>query len=64
MAKKIKIDSGHMCDDCIFADWHTQQWNFDLQGNPITFGCQKEVFEQGVVIGTRKACELWANSKN
>ena len=60
MTKKTKIqDNGHVCDDCIFADWHTQQWNLDLQGNPITFGCQKEVFEHGVVRGTRKACELW-----
>jgi hypothetical protein len=59
MAKKIiKYDNGHICDDCIFADWHTQQWNLDTLGQPITFGCKLGVFEDAEIRG-HKACEEW-----
>jgi hypothetical protein len=58
MAKKITYDNGHICDDCKFAEWHTQQWNLDLHGNPITFGCKLGVFEHGEIRGKR-ACAKW-----
>ena len=60
MAKKImKEDTRPFCDDCEHADWHTQFWNINHKGEPITFGCKKNVFEHGVVRGTRRACNLW-----
>lgn len=59
MAKKIKIqDNGHICDDCKYCEWHTQYWNMDLQGRPITYGCKLGVFKYGEVRG-KKACEKW-----
>lgn len=59
MAKKIKeYDNGHICDDCKYAEWHTQQWNLDCEGKPITYGCLKGVFKFGEVRG-KKACKLW-----
>ena len=59
MAKKIKIDNRPFCDTCKHADWHNQQWNLDSEGDPITFGCKRNVFEHGEVRRTRKACGLW-----
>ena len=59
MAKKAVIDNRPFCDTCKHADWHTQEWNLDLYGRPITFGCKRGVFENGEIRGTRKACELW-----
>lgn len=59
MAKKVVIDNRPFCDTCKFAEWHTQQWNMNHRGEPITFGCSKGVFEFGVVRNTRKACNLW-----
>lgn len=58
MAKKIKKHSGHICDDCKWCDWHTQQWNLDLQGKPLTFACKMGQFIYAEVRG-RQACELW-----
>ena len=59
MAKKVVIDNRPFCDTCKFADWHTQYWNLDHEGKPITFGCTKGVFEFGEVRNTRRACKLW-----
>ena len=56
--KKTEYDNGHLCDDCKFAEWHTQQWNLDLEGKPLTYSCAKCVFEHGEVRG-KKACRLW-----
>ena len=59
MAKKVVKDNRPFCDTCRFAEWHTQQWNLDFEGKPITFGCTKGVFEFGEVRKTRRACKLW-----
>ena len=56
--KNRRHDNGHICDDCRHCEWHTQEWNLDPFGQPITFGCQAGVFEHGEVRGKR-ACELW-----
>lgn len=61
MAKKVVIDNRPFCDDCKFAEWHTQQWNLDVNGQPITFGCKKGIFKFGCVRGKRKACSLYDN---
>jgi hypothetical protein len=59
MAKKIKNnETFHICDDCVHCEWHTQYWNLDPLGKPITFGCKKGVFEHGEIRGKR-ACENW-----
>jgi hypothetical protein len=58
MAKKKKIEIKNICDDCKHREWHTQQWNLDLQGRPITFSCKAGQFANAEVRG-RKACELW-----
>jgi hypothetical protein len=59
MAKKIiKYDNGHICDDCKHCEWHTQYWNLDPLGQPITFGCKLSVFEHGEIRG-KKACAKW-----
>lgn len=48
MARKNKIeDNRPFCDECKFAEWHTQEWNINWEGEPITFGCTKGVFEHG-----------------
>ena len=59
MAKKAVVDNRPFCDTCKFAEWHTQQWNINWKGEPITFGCTKGIFEHGEVRGTRRACKLW-----
>lgn len=59
MAKKVIDDNRPFCDDCKYAEWHTQEWNINWEGEPITFGCAKGIFEHGEVRGTRKACKLW-----
>ena len=58
MAKKVLVDNRPFCDECKFAEWHTQEWNRDADGRPITFGCKKKVFDFGEVRG-RKACANW-----
>lgn len=58
MAKKTKIESNNICDDCKWCVWHTQQWNRDLDGKPLTFHCAMGQFTYAEVRG-RKACELW-----
>ena len=58
MAKKKKIESNNICDDCKWCVWHTQQWNRDLEGKPLTFHCSMGQFAYAEVRG-RKACELW-----
>lgn len=59
MAKKItKYQSEHICDDCKYSEWHTQQWNLDSLGQPITFGCKLGVFEHGEIRG-KMACKEW-----
>lgn len=59
MAKKVIDDNRPFCDDCKHCEWHTQEWNLDLHGKPITFGCTKGVFQFGEVRRKRKACKLW-----
>lgn len=58
MAKKAVIDNRPFCDDCAHAEWHTQQWNLNHLGEPITYWCKKKVFQHGEVRG-RNACDLW-----
>ena len=58
MTKKISTyKSEHICDDCKWCVWHTQQWNRDLDGNPITYHCDMGQFTSEV--RGRQACELW-----
>ena len=60
MAKKIiKYDNGHICDDCKHCEWHTQYWNLDPLGQPITFGCKLGKFGEFGEIRGHKACEEW-----
>lgn len=56
--KKITYDNGHICDDCKWAVWHTQEWNRDMNGKPLTFHCDMGQFTYNEIRG-RKACELW-----
>lgn len=56
--KKLTHDNGHICDDCKHCEWHTQYWNLDPLGKPITFNCKLEVFE-GTEIRGKRACEEW-----
>ena len=56
MAKKVIIDNRPFCDDCVHADLHTQEWNTDTDGKPLTFWCKRGIFEFGAVRGTRRAC--------
>jgi hypothetical protein len=56
--KKLTYDNGHICDDCLYCEWHTQYWNLDPLGQPITFGCKLGVFEHGEIRG-KKACAKW-----
>lgn len=61
MAKKIKKDEAfNICDNCKHCEWHTQYWNLDPLGQPITFGCREKVFEYGEIRG-KKACPKWAH---
>ena len=63
MAKKIKgYDNGHICDDCKHCEWHTQYWNLDPLGQPITFGCKQGVFEHGE-IREKRACKEWEHKQ-
>ena len=57
MANK-KVLSNNKCDDCKFAKWHTQQWNLDCYGRPLTYECTQRVFDRAEVRGKR-GCELW-----
>jgi hypothetical protein len=60
MAKKIKgYDNGHICDDCRHREWHTQYWNLDPLGQPITFGCKLGKLGEFGEIRGHKACEEW-----
>jgi hypothetical protein len=56
--KKLTYDNGHICDDCKHCKWHTQYWNLDPLGYPITFGCKLGVFEDAEIRGKR-ACKEW-----
>nr|DAH86350.1 MAG TPA: hypothetical protein [Caudoviricetes sp.] len=56
--RKSNTISPHICDDCRFGEWHTQHWNRDLHGKPITLGCKRGVREFGIIRGTA-ACEQW-----
>jgi hypothetical protein len=56
--KKLTYDNGHICDDCVHCEWHTQYWNLDPLGQPITFGCKLGIFEHGEIRG-KKACAKW-----
>ena len=59
MAKKVNTyKSEHICDDCKWCVWHTQQWNRDLNGNPLTYHCDMGQFTYAEVRG-RMACKLW-----
>lgn len=59
MAKKNKNnETFNICDDCKHCEWHTQYWNLDPLGKPITFGCTRKVFEHGEIRG-KKACKLF-----
>lgn len=55
--KKLTYDNGHICDDCKWCVWHTQEWNRDLEGKPLTYHCEMGQFTSEV--RGRKACELW-----
>ena len=57
--KKTTYDNGHICDDCKHCEWHTQYWNLDPLGKPITFGCKLGKFGEFGEIRGHKACEEW-----
>ena len=58
MAKKVSTyKSEYICDDCKWCVWHTQQWNRDLNGKPLTYHCDMGQFTSEV--RGRMACELW-----
>lgn len=60
MAKKrIKAEENpNKCDSCKYCLWHTQYWNLDPLGQPITFECRLKVFE-GADLRGRGACNKW-----